>query len=59
MQYVDAQTAKNEGLAVVQDDGVVKLNVDSTTQLQAGQPRKSCVPSSPISLIDDLTLAYL
>ncbi|KAI0769190.1 glycoside hydrolase family 16 protein [Irpex lacteus] len=41
VQYVDAQTAKNEGLAVVQDDGVVKLNVDSTTQLQAGQPRKS------------------
>ncbi|KAI0701491.1 glycoside hydrolase family 16 protein [Cytidiella melzeri] len=39
--YVDATTAKNEGLAVVQDGGIVQLSVDTTTVLQSGQPRKS------------------
>lgn len=41
VNFLDRKTAQSKGLAVVQDDGIVRLSVDSTTQLQSGQPRDS------------------
>ena len=41
VQYVDAATAATEKLAYVGDDGVAVMTVDTTTQLSAGQNRKS------------------
>jgi len=41
VDFVDSQTAKNDGLAVVQSDQTIMIYVDSTTQLSSGQNRKS------------------
>ncbi|TCD71739.1 hypothetical protein EIP91_005505 [Steccherinum ochraceum] len=41
VKFVDEQTAKDEQLAYVQDDGTIVLAVDDQTQLQVNQPRKS------------------
>ncbi|QRV90995.1 glycoside hydrolase family 16 protein [Ceratobasidium sp. AG-Ba] len=41
VQYVDRDTAFNEGLAYVTSDGKAVMKVDNTTWLTAGQNRKS------------------
>ena len=50
VNYLDADTATHTGLAYVQNDGVVVIKVDNTTNLPNGTPRNRCdsIPLLPI-----------
>ena len=41
VEFVDRDTAQQDNLAYVQDDGTIVLAVDDQTTLQLNQPRKS------------------
>lgn len=41
VQYVDKSTAMSEGLAYVQSDGTVSVDVDTKSTVAAGGQRKS------------------